>query len=167
MKKILLVEPQKSKKYHTPYPPLGLLKLATYHKRKRDEVKLVQGFCDDGFEPNIIYVTSLFTYAFEPVHDAIRYYSQRYKKARIIVGGIYATLCPDHLRAAFKNRIEVYEGLMEKVENILPDYSLVPSWDASILFASRGCINNCPFCSVPQIEPEFREKKSIVHATYS
>jgi len=33
---------------------------------------------------------SLFTYAYEPVHDVIRYYSQRYKKARIVVGVICA-----------------------------------------------------------------------------
>jgi len=33
--KILLVEPQRSKKYHTQYPPLGLLKLAAYHKKEK------------------------------------------------------------------------------------------------------------------------------------
>lgn len=68
---ILLVEPQKSKKYHTPYPPLGLLKLASYHKQKKDMVKFVQGFSEDGFEPDTIYITSLFTYAYEPVHNVI------------------------------------------------------------------------------------------------
>lgn len=164
---ILLVEPAKSKQYHTSYPPLGLLKLAAYHKKKKDRVRLVQGISSDGFEPNTIYITSLFTYAYEPVHEVIRYYRKQYKKAKIVVGGIYATLCPGHLRRTFKDRIEIYQGLKEEVENILPDYSLVPSWDASILFSSRGCINNCPFCSVPQIEPEFKAKKSIKHLIYS
>jgi hypothetical protein len=163
---ILLVEPAKSKKYHTPYPPLGLLKLGAHHKTKRDKVRLVQGISDDGFEPNTIYITSLFTYAYEPVHDVIRYYSKQYKKARIVVGGIYATLCPKHLRRTFKDRIEIHQGLKEEIENILPDYSLIPSWNASILFSSRGCIRNCPFCSVPQIEPEFKAKKSIKHLIY-
>lgn len=166
MKKILLVEPQKSKKYHTPYPPLGLLKLAAYHKKKRDWVRFVQGFANDGYEPDRIYITSLFTYAFEPVHEVIKFYSQRFRKARIVVGGIYATLCPDHLRETFKDRIEIHQGLLEEVEDILPDYSLVPSWQASIVFASRGCIRKCPFCSVPQIEPAFKAKKSIKHLIY-
>jgi hypothetical protein len=166
MKKILLVEPERSKKYHTPYPPLGLLKLAAYHRKKGDKVRLVQGFSDNGFEPNIIYITSLFTYAYEPVHDVIRFYDQRYKKARIVVGGIYATLCPERLKATFGDKIEVHHGLVDKVENILPDYSLIPSWQASILFASRGCIRKCRFCSVPQIEPDFRAKRSIKHLIY-
>lgn len=162
-KKILLVEPKKGRKYHTPYPPLGLLKLATYHKNKGDVVRLVQGSLPIRFGPDWIYITSLFTYAYEPVHDVIQYYSLRYKKARIIVGGIYATLCPEHLRETFKDRIEIHQGLMGEAEDCLPDYSLIPSWNTSILFSSRGCVRKCPFCSVPKIEPEFRPKESIKH----
>jgi len=164
--KVLLVEPKKSKKYHTPYPPLGLLKLAAFHKEKGDSIKLVNGLSEDGFKPNVIYITSLFTYAWEPVHEVIRYYGKKYKKARILVGGIYATLCPDHLSEVFGNRIEIHRGIVEDVENLLPDYSLVPNWKASIVFSSRGCIRRCPFCSVPEIEPEFEAKGSIKHLIY-
>lgn len=164
--RILLVEPKKGKKYHTPYPPLGLLKLASYHKRKKDRVKFVHGFSDNGFKPDTIYITSLFTYAYEPIHDAISYYSKKHKRARIVVGGIYATLCSDHLKETFKNRIEIHEGLFPQIDNLLPDYSLVPEWKASILFSSRGCIRNCPFCSVPVLEPKFEASKSIKKLIY-
>ncbi|MCM8822907.1 MAG: hypothetical protein NC831_08945 [Candidatus Omnitrophica bacterium] len=161
--KVLLVEPQKSRRYHTQYPPLGLLKLAAYHKKRKDKVKFVRGFDDNGFYPDKIYITSLFTYAWYPVHEAIRYYSKKYKKAEIVVGGIYATLCEEHLKKTFKDRIRIHKGICEEVENILPDYSLVPEWNASIIFASRGCIRNCPFCSVKILEPEFKPKKTIKH----
>lgn len=165
--KVLLVEPQKSPKYHTKYPPLGLLKLAAYHKKRKDKIRFVKGFMDDdGFYPDRIYITSLFTYAWEPVHQVIKYYSEKYKKAEIVVGGIYATLCEEHLRESFKDRIKIHKGLVEEVEDILPDYSLVPNWNASIIFASRGCIRNCPFCSVKVLEPEFKPKKSIKHLIY-
>ena len=123
----------------------------------------VRGIEDNNFDPDIIYITSLFTYAWEPVHEVIRYYSQKYKKAEIIVGGIYATLCEEHLREAFKDRIMIHKGLFEEVEDLLPDYSLIPEWDASIIFASRGCIRNCPFCSVKILEPEFNAKQSVKH----
>lgn len=164
--KIILVEPKRSKKYHTTYPPLGLLKLAAYHKKRGDVIRLVSGFCDDGYEPDTIYITSLFTYAWEPVHEVIRFYSKKYKKAKIVVGGIYATLCPDHLIETFGDRIEIYKGVIEEVEDILPDYSLVPNWKASIVFSSRGCIRRCPFCAVPVLEPVFKPKKSIRHLIY-
>ena len=78
-----------------------MLKLATYHKRKGDFVKLENGISENGFEPDIIYITSLFTYAWEPVHEVICFYGNRYKKARVMVGGVYASLCPDHLKGRF------------------------------------------------------------------
>jgi hypothetical protein len=34
----------------------------------------------------------------------------------------------------------------------MPAYDLVARWNASILFASRGCIRRCGFCSVPKLE---------------
>lgn len=164
--RVLLVEPQKSKQYHTPYPPLGLLKLASYHRQRGDLIRLVNGVSGNGFRPDIIYITSLFTYAWEPVHEVIRYYSTEYKNARVIVGGIYASLCTEHLREAFGSRIEVVEGLVPELENLLPDYSLIPEWNASILFSSRGCIRRCRFCSVPHLEPKFEVKDSIKHLIY-
>lgn len=163
---VLLVEPRKSKKYHTPYPPLGLLKLATYHRQRGDIVRLVNGFSDNSFEPDLIYITSLFTYAWEPVHEVIRFYSDKYRKVRIVVGGIYASLCPDHLFQTFGDRIEIHKGLLSELEELLPDYSLVPEWTTSIVFSSRGCIRKCPFCSVPEIEPKFEAKNSIKHLIY-
>ena len=37
-REILLVEPA----YNNPYPPLGLLKISTWHKRKGDNVQLIK-----------------------------------------------------------------------------------------------------------------------------
>jgi len=164
--KILLVEPERSLKYHTRYPPLGLMKLSAYHKKRGVMVQFLRGFSNADFYPDRIYITSLFTYAWEPVHAVIKYYAREYKKAKITVGGIYATLCEDHLKEVFKDRIKIYKGLCNKVEDFLPDYSLAPGWDKSIVFSSRGCIRNCPFCSVKALEPEFESKKSIKHLIY-
>lgn len=165
--KVLLVEPKKSKKYHTPYPPLGLLKLARFHRERHDDVRLINGpNGQDGYEPDVIYITSLFTYAWEPVHEVIKHYSAEYSKAKVIVGGIYASLCTEHLEDTFGSSIEVVKGLMPEIDNLLPDYSLIPDWNASILFSSRGCIRRCKFCSVPQLEPEFTAKGSIKHLIY-
>jgi len=164
--RVLLVEPRKSKKYHTPYPPLGLLKLATYHAERRDSVRLVSGISDDGYEPDIIYITSLFTYAWEPVHEVIYFYSNEYERATVVVGGVYASLCQDHLKESFGDRIEIWQGVIPELDDLLPAYWLIPQWKSSILFSSRGCIRKCPFCSVPQLEPKFEAKDSIKHLIY-
>lgn len=159
--KVLLVEPQRSKRYHTAYPPLGLLKLAAHHRRCGDLIKLVRGLKKNGFEPDQIYVTSLFTYAWEPVHEVIRFYNKQYSSTSITVGGIYATLCPEGIKEEFGDSVQIQQGVFPELDDILPDYSLVPDWDTSIVFSSRGCIRRCSFCSVPILEPKFTARKSI------
>lgn len=143
---MLLVEPD----YYARYPPLGLLKLATFHRLKGDSVWLVRGCRDDIPRPDIIHVTSLFTYAWRAVHAAIEYYRTMFPGVRINLGGIYATLLPEH--AMLSGADEVYRGLRNDVEELIPSWDLVPEWDGSILFASRGCIRKCGFCSVPKLE---------------
>jgi hypothetical protein len=97
----------------------------------------------------------------------IRFYIAKYKRTPVIVGGVYASLCRDHINATFGDRISVWEGLIPEIEETMPAYWLVPEWKASILFSSRGCIRKCPFCSVTQLEPKFEAKKSIKHLVHS
>ena len=110
MKNVLLVEPA----YNNPYPPLGLLKISTWHKRKGDIVQLIKDTqhnkAIDEFQEkercyknlkddyDDIYITSLFTYQAYYVVDSIRYYKSKFPKSRIKVGGIMATLIPEYIK---------------------------------------------------------------------
>jgi hypothetical protein len=157
---VLLVEPN----YYTRFPPLGLLKLARYHNDiMKDKVDFIRG-CSPRIKPDLIYVTSLFTWAWRPVHEAIKYYKQLYPDADILLGGLYATLLPNH---AVQSGARVYKGLFEDAEDLMPMYELVPNWDGSIIFSTRGCIRKCPFCAAPILEGELNHVKySIKHLVY-
>ena len=145
--RVLLVEPD----YYARYPPLGLLKIATHHRLAGDEVYFVRGRTQEQLpEPDRVYVTSLFTYAWRPVRDAIQYYRALFPGARFLLGGIYASLIPEH--AKLLGADEVHVGLKTEMEELVPSWDLIPEWDGSILFASRGCIRKCGFCSVPKLE---------------
>ncbi len=153
--KVLLVEPE----YYSRYPPLGLLKLAAYHRAKGDSILLVRGQVNFRYKkyvkpfrgpPDLIYVTSLFSYSWRPVHRAVKYYKQKYPKSKVILGGIYASLLPEH--AATSGADQVHIGLHPEVESYVPAWDLIPEWDSTILFASRGCVRKCGFCSVPKLE---------------
>ena len=143
---ILLVEPD----YYTRYPPLGLLKLSTYLKGKGATAELVRGKKYPSTEPDEIYVTSLFSWAWKPVWDAIHYYRAQFPNVPVHLGGVYASLLPEHARLS--GATDVHIGLHHEAEQCVPDYDLVPEWDTSLLFASRGCVRKCGFCSVPKLE---------------
>jgi len=71
--------------------------------------------------------------------------------------GIYASLMPDRIRSSYPF-VNVKVGLHEKAEKYMPAYDILEdvekwkNWNSSILFTSRGCIRNCPFCVVPKLE---------------
>ena len=143
--RVLLVEPD----YYARYPPLGLLKIAQMERSRGSAVRLVRG-CKEEPEPEYVYVTSLFTYSWRAVHQAVRYYKTRFPHVPVHLGGIYASLLPEH--AATSGADEIHVGLLPETEDLMPAWDLIPEWDGSILFASRGCVRKCGFCSVPKLE---------------
>ncbi len=166
--KILLVEPN----YYTQYPPLGLLKLSTFYKQQGHEIRFVRGLVlVTGFYPDQVDVTSLFTWAWNPVWQCVEFYKALFPRAKVRLGGIYASLTPDHAKKCGAD--EVVSGLVPEVEDVLPDYSLVPEWHkkrrASVFFTHRGCVRTCGFCAVPKLEGkpfQARHSKSIRHLVH-
>ena len=90
--RVLLVEPG----YHNKYPPLGLMKLASYHRQRGDVVQFVKG--EDRsvlFERwDRVYVTTLFSFEWKRTSIAIDYAIQAASNQpeRVFVGGIAASL---------------------------------------------------------------------------
>ncbi|MFX0136256.1 MAG: hypothetical protein ACFFDN_21630, partial [Candidatus Hodarchaeota archaeon] len=97
-KSILLVEPA----YKSKYPPLGLMKISTYHRViKKDNVTFVKG-CNPRVRDEYwdrVYITTLFTYTWDVTVQTINFYRETlFSFARkIFVGGILASLMPDEL----------------------------------------------------------------------
>jgi hypothetical protein len=170
MKRILLVEPG----YQNKYPPLGLMKLSTYHKLQGDYVYFVKGCKRDvsGKKWDRIYISTLFTFYWDITLKTIRFYSQAVNSASdIVVGGVMATLLGDELER--ETGVRVIKGLLNKpgildsgvrynIDSLIPDYHIPNEIDydyglkeAYFTYATRGCPNKCPFCAVKIVEPDF------------
>lgn len=154
--------------YESSYPPLGLMKISTWHKQRGDFVDFVKfasrrtdsflggKLLNDHFD--LIYITSLFTYQADEVISAIHYCRQKYPQAVIKVGGIMATLLPDYIMK--ETGVEPHLGLLEGAEDCSPDYKLFPNLRCSITFTTRGCRRSCEFCAVKKHEPKFFVKEN-------
>ena len=161
--KVLLVQPEfplsvKSKN-HKDFLPVGLLKMYSYHKAKGNKVKFVIGNRNiGGFTPNEINITSLFTYWSNYVWDAVHFYKNKYPRSKIRVGGIYASLMPEHCKKSGCD--EVFKGIEKNVEKFSPAYDILDV-DYQIIHTTRGCVRKCKFCGTWKVEPKFECKKSI------
>jgi len=177
MKKILLVEPQ----YRNKYPPLGLMKISTYHKSKCDQVVFIKGKNTEikAQKWDRIYISTLFTFYWKITVDTIKYYSSSItENGTIYVGGVLATLMSQDLQTELKNqKVLIVKGLLNRagildnddiiIDSLVPDYSIIdmstnpllnyqyPIKNAYITYMTRGCIRKCSFCAVPTLEPEF------------
>ena len=91
--RVLLLEPA----YPNKYPPLGLMKLAAYHKKRGDHVVFVKGgkaspLLDEAWDR--IYVTTLFSFEWKRTAAAIdlAVEAARQQPERVFVGGVAASL---------------------------------------------------------------------------
>jgi len=159
------------------YPPIGLMKLARFHKDRGDEVHFVYGCEGKGEIFNAaeswdrIYITTLYTYNWDKIIETINYYKELVwgDIERIFVGGIMASLLQKDLAA--KTGVKVVKGVLNSprriglhenrnIDRLPPDYSILDSRIYAInntyyAYTSRGCVNRCSWCGVPIIERNF------------
>lgn len=178
--KILLVEPN----YKNKYPPMGLMKISTYHKMQNDEVRFVKGI-DRDVDKEVwdrIYVTTLFTFDYDLDIETIKHYKNLVDDVdNLYVGGIMASLMANQLAAdAGIDRSHVLTGLFTdtsvvgddnniNVDELPLDYDILeqinykyPAGDNYFAYTTRGCPNHCSFCAVPILEPNFHVTNNIV-----
>lgn len=157
---VLMVQPNfpipAKSRNHKNFLPIGLLKIASMERQQSNNVVLVNGL-QDYTDFDKIYITSYFTYWSKYVKEAVEHYRKLNPDAEIIVGGIYASLMPEHCRE-YTGCDVVETGQI--AEDYPPAYDLVDV-DYQILHTTRGCTRRCKFCGSYIIEDEYTYKSSI------
>lgn len=151
-KKVFLLEPP----YQRKYVPLALAKISAYVKANGGTTTFGREFTPGDYD--LVAVTSIFTYDSKEVIEAIRQVQFLDPQIPIIVGGVYATMNPRHLER--ETGIAPYTGWSKELDLTVPDYDIdwgtEGKWsDFNYIFTTRGCPNNCAYCIVPRIEPEY------------
>ena len=175
---ILLVEPD----YKNKYPPIGLMKISTYHKTRNDSVWFYKGKMPDAQWSQInidrVYITTLFTFYYQKSVETVKYYCKRIAPDQIYVGGIMSTLMEAKLSKDIPG-CNILTGQLTdasilgfedhtNIDTLPLDYSILdeiaydyPAGDNYISYTTRGCPNHCSFCAVPILEPNYQFTNNI------
>jgi len=176
---ILLVEPA----YTTKFPPMGLMKISTYHKQLGDNVIFIKGM-DENIAYNCfwdrIYISTVFTFNWNITVKTIKHYKALVQGdlSRIYVGGIMATLMAKEIWEETGiipiTNVLNKAGILDDdnkliVDKMIPDYDLFKDSthqysliaDSYFGYSTRGCPNKCDFCGVKQLEPDFIDYRGI------
>lgn len=181
MERILLVEPN----YLNKYPPIGLMKIATYHRLKGDIVEFYKGEAPytQISKADRVYITTLFTFHYDIDIKCISHYAKYINTDNIYIGGIAATLLTGKFEqdTGVKNilrgqltssKILGYEDdinidLLPLDYDILDDVSYTyPAGDNYFIHTTRGCPRGCKFCAVRILEPEFKTTNNVIEQVH-
>ena len=117
-------------------------------------------------------VTTLFTFYWDITIETINFAKKLCKNQNdVMVGGVMATILKD--RVFEVTGIEPFAGTLSSagilddndiiIDTLPLDYSILeeidyvyPAHDGYLAYMTRGCINNCTFCAVPKLEPEYK-----------
>lgn len=176
MERILLVEPN----YKNKYPPIGLMKIATYYKNKGDFVVFHKGLLskNEVMKFDKVLITTLFTFDFDMCIQTMKYYISIVGISNVWVGGISATIMPERFLSEIPG-LNIFTGQLItsndlgytdliNIDILELDYDILwdiayeyPSADSYFIYSTRGCPRKCSFCAVRKLEPDFYDCNNI------
>jgi len=130
-----------------------------------------RGF-DPAHPPDEVWISAIMTYWWESVRDLVARLRWRWgNRTRILLGGIYPTLAPEHAARNIAADLIVV-GEVEEANDLWPDLSLyetAPTY--AIITPSRGCPYDCAYCAQRTINNgrrtvHFRPPEDIVAEMY-
>ena len=115
-------------------------------------------------KPDAILVTSGMTYWYPGVQETIRYLKEVYRDTVVLLGGVYATLMPEHARKQSGADVVASGECESRIVSLLTsgrqsktfadvNQFPYPAWQLTgenryrILYTSRGCPYRCTFCA--------------------
>ncbi|HBI48150.1 MAG TPA: hypothetical protein DDX93_05480 [Smithella sp.] len=134
-------------------------------------------------DTDIVLITSMMTYWYPGVFEAIKIIKEVLPSVPIVLGGKYATLCYDHAikfsgvdfviaGAGEKPVLQLLKDLFREEPSFVPDsenldslpcpaFDLIRKIDQLPITTSRGCPYHCSYCASHIFNDEFRRRDPV------
>jgi hypothetical protein len=146
--------------------PPCLVQIPRYFRRFGLPHSMFQHFLTKQQPCDFVFIQTMMTYWYKGIQEVIEDVHKAWPKAKIILGGSYATLCSSHaqrLGADFLMQGTDMQPLWEYL-NVTPDLKQSALWEVyeklnvGVLKLSDGCPFNCTYCSVPRVYGKFKAR---------
>lgn len=115
---------------------------------------------------DVALVQTVMTYWYLGVREVIEDIRARSAQTQIVLGGVYATLCPAHAAGLGADLVVERTDLepLWALLQVTPQPEQIPLWEAyetlhvGCLKLADGCPFRCTYCSVPQVYPPFASR---------
>jgi radical SAM superfamily enzyme YgiQ (UPF0313 family) len=133
--------------------------------------------------PAAVLVTSLMTYWYPGVFEAIRLIKDIHPDVPVLLGGIYATLCPEHARTHSRADFvipspgqcwpvhlnDTFKGIIPDVQlkkkldpfTPYPAFDLLTNIEYVCITGSIGCPFRCAYCASEYLSPPFLKRDPL------
>ena len=111
-------------------------------------------------------IQTVMTYWYPGVQEVIADLREFSPQTRLVLGGVYAEICPAHARGLGADLVVDSLNLdpLWRFLNLTPNQNELPLWEhyprlaAGVLKLADGCPFKCTYCSVPQRYPAFHAR---------
>lgn len=115
---------------------------------------------------DVALIQTVMTYWYPGIQEVIADIRAYAPSTTIVLGGVYATLCPQHAQRLGADLIIDRDHLdpLWRLLQLTPQWTEGPLWEAyehlriGVLKLADGCPFRCTYCSVPQVYPPFASR---------
>ncbi len=143
--------------------PEGLADIPRYYRRYGLPRECFQTFVMEHAPFDVVLIQTIMTYWYLGIQEVIEDIRHLTPQAKIVLGGVYATLCPQHANGLGADLVIERDNLQPLWDmlGVAPRQDELPLWDmypdlsVGVIKLADGCPFRCTYCSVPQVYPPF------------
>ncbi len=146
--------------------PKVLAHIPRYFRRFGLPRHIFQNFLKRRTPCDLVLIQTMMTYWYPGLQEVIGDIRNIWPTAKIVLGGNYVTLCPDHAQTLGADFLVEGANLSPLWEylGIAPDLDQPPLWETyeklnvGVIKISDGCPFSCTYCSVPKVYGKFKPR---------